>query len=192
MIEVEINAAAIEQIDGALWESQRKAANRAGYSASKQLEGQMKRLPTPKHPLSMLFKSGVQWRRVSAPNQSAFSSLAPFARHILYGASAIKLGFGYFRGTPRAKEARKFDKHMQGLVRGITKKREISVTPAMRKKLAATKDGLGKRVGIDYFPIRKTIKKLVIPARKIDQQPIMDELHRVFVLEFDREMKERL
>lgn len=156
----------ILRLNDILYGVQRQAANRSGFAASKAIETEMRTLEKEKHPLAAMFLSGTQWQKAKQSKQ-AFAGIAPFARHILYGSSTVAFGFGYFRGTPRAKEQRQFDKKLQSIARGITEKSVTNVTPAMRRKMGATKGIIGTEPGKTYFPLKRTTTQLVKPARKM-------------------------
>jgi len=180
MIEIDVQIPdKILHLNDILYDVQRQAANRSGFAASKAIEADLQTLEKEKHPLAVMFVSGVQWQKAKQSKQ-AFAGIAPFARHLLYGSSTVAFGFGYFRGTPRAKEQRKFDKKLQSIARGITEKRVTNVTDAMRRKMGATKGIIGSDPGKTYFPLKRTTTQLVKPARKMNT----DEVKKTAVAEF--------
>lgn len=167
--------------------AQQKALQDAGLLASNRAREELEsaghgRWKKP-HPLSKhLFTRKNVWQRMGK-SFGNFYGLGRFSRYRLLGKSVLT-GFGTFVQS-RGQQDKFKDRMMQysKTLRGG----QIHVTPAMRKKMGATRYSKNSMAGAMFFPLRKTTKLLHIPKRLItfDVKKIVDQLVSTLQKSFD-------
>jgi hypothetical protein len=191
MLEVTVNIPdQILNAEQEIKDVQRRAANRAGFAASKEISDSLLKMRPSSHPMSALFQSGARWQKSRRVSYNPYSSLAPFARHVVHGYGIVTFGFGYFRGGDKGKK--RYDRNLTTVARRVTEERNTKVTPKMRRKIAATKGVIGNTPGQHFWPLRKNTTMLRKPARDMNVERAIAVANDTFANQFNALLKEKL
>jgi hypothetical protein len=197
MLEIKIQQSGMDELTrsviglGGLFARARKSAmSSVGWYVQRTLRNHLEYGPPEwegLHDLTELFKKkGGMWAlRTAKPRSPAFW-LGKFSRYrVSSDGGWVQIDFGKSRkGQPG-----RFDPAIAPIARRIDQGEDIAVTPAMRRKMAATKKATRGQheIGINYFPLRKSTKRLDIPARPIFApvfRKIENEVTPLFVKKF--------
>lgn len=180
-MKVEISAHGLSALTRALAEAGGKF-DRASTSALKStgwmvrgvVREHYENLPTSRHMLTRMFrenKAGRWTRRRSEPGMAWFGRFVRYA--VADGGSELTVALG--RTAKGKSAAGKMDQALLEMALKHEHGRTYAVTERMRRKYAATKTAAAgrrpskkaRRYGLEYFALRKSTRKITVPARPV-------------------------